>query len=135
MPPVSQLVDWILERGAHAESPRAGLLEQFLDVDVGFFGAVEFEQLRRLEAEHAGDDGVGKLLDAHVVDVDGFVIELAAVGDCVLEPGDAALQLQESLVGLEVRVGFGDREQVAEAGAQPGLGGSQRARCSAIRAR
>ena len=45
----------------------------------------ELEQLARREVEHAGDDDIGELLDAHVVDVHALVVELAAVGDGVLE--------------------------------------------------
>src|SRR5258705_11175092 len=39
------------EHAVHAQISRPeGLLEKFLDVDVGFFGAVELKQLCRLEA-------------------------------------------------------------------------------------
>ena len=48
-----------------------------------------------LKPNLARDDRVRELLDADVVDVDAVVVELAPVGDGVLQAGDAALQLQE----------------------------------------
>ena len=110
----------------HARNFSARLLEHFLDVDVGLFGGVEFEELRRLEIEHARDDGVGELLDAHVVDIDRLVVKLAAVGDRVFQPGDASLQLLERLIGFQIRILLGEREQAAYARAQAGFGGAQR---------
>src|SRR5688500_15426380 len=70
--------------------------EQLLYINVGFFRRFEFEEAERLEQKRARDHIVGKLLDAHVVDVDGLVVELAPVGDRVLQPADSRLQLQES---------------------------------------
>src|SRR5574341_1881481 len=99
--------------------------EQLLDVDVGLLLGLEFEELRRLEIEHAGDDGVRELLDAHVVDVHRFVVELAPVGDAVFKARDPCLQLLEGLVGLEVGVSLSQRKETAECCAQRAFGLSE----------
>ena len=61
---------------------------------------------------------VRELLDAHVVDVHALVVELAPVGDRVLQRRDARLQIHELLVGLELRVRFGHCVQIGQAAAQ-----------------
>src|SRR5262249_48077232 len=43
--------------------------------------------------------------------------------DLVLKIGKLALQLLEILIGLEVRIGFGEREDLAECALQLRLGG------------
>src|SRR5688572_22757284 len=105
MPPDSQpgwcSLDPIIYRPGAAAAVRESGLEQLADVHVGLFLGRELEQLRRLEIERAGDDGIGELLDADVVDVHRLVVELAPVGDGVFQAGDARLQLLERLVGLE----------------------------------
>ena len=74
--------------------------------------------MRRQEAESLRDHDVRKHLHADVVQIDLVVVELAAVGDGLFEGGDPALQLLESLVGLELRIVLGHREQAADADAQ-----------------
>src|SRR5689334_21969864 len=89
---------------------RPSLGEQGLHVDVLLLLGAELEEVARVEAEHAGDDDVGELLDADVVAVDRLVVELAPVGDRVLQPGDAAEQRLDRLVGLQLGVGLGRGE-------------------------
>ena len=50
------------------------------------------------------------------------VEEAARRGDLVLDVGDLGLQLLEVLVGLEVRIGLGQREQLAQRAGQHVLG-------------
>src|SRR5262245_31132400 len=69
-----------------------------------------------------GEEDVRDLLDAGVQDGDRLVVELAPVGDLVLERRDPLLQLQEVLVRLEVGVVLGDREQALEGGRHLGAG-------------
>ena len=77
---------------------------------------------RGAEAEQAGNDDIGKLLDTDIVDIDRFVVELAAVGNRVLERADAALQVLEIFVGAQFGIILGHREQIAQAEAQRALG-------------
>ena len=88
---------------------------------------VDLPQLAGGEVEQSRDDQVRELVDPDVVRVDGRVVVLAAVGDPVLQAGDPCLQVLEALVGLQVRVGLGDREQVAKPHAQQALGLAQAA--------
>src|SRR5262249_19643173 len=70
-----------------------------------------------------------ELLDAGVVLLHGVVEETAGGGELVLDVGELGLELLEGLIGLQVRVGLGPREQLAEragervfAGRPPGRG-------------
>src|SRR6185436_16097911 len=80
--------------------------KKLLDVDILFLVLAEAQQVERPEAENIGDENFGKLLDGDVVDVHGFVIELAAVGNGIFQPGDAADQMLKRLHGLEFRIRF-----------------------------
>ena len=61
--------------------------EQGLWIDVGLLHRAELQQLGGLEASDTSDQQVGKLLDAHVVQVHRLVgTQLAAIGDPVLRP-------------------------------------------------
>ena len=91
-----------------------GSAKETAQVHVALLLLGEFEQRRRLEVEESRDDQVGERTDADVVQVHGLVVELASVRDAFLEPRDAALQVPEAFVGLQVRVVLGDREQAAE---------------------
>src|SRR5689334_24694704 len=85
-----------------ANQQALGAAEQRLHVDVLLFLGAEFQQLARREVQQPRNDDVGELLDADVVAVDRLVVELAAVGDGVLQAGDAAEQRLDRLVGLEL---------------------------------
>src|SRR6186713_3335647 len=75
-----------------SQNQRSLSAKQLAQVHVALLFLGELEQLRRLELEHARDDQVGKRLDADVVQVDRFVVELAAVRNRFLELRDARLQ-------------------------------------------
>src|ERR1035437_4053624 len=75
-------------------------------LDVGACSA-EVEEILAGEAEHAGEQCRGHLLDAGVVFLNRVVEEAAAGGDLVLEVGQLARQLLEVGVGPDVRVGLG----------------------------
>src|SRR5258705_5073985 len=80
--------------------------------------SAEVEEIPAGEAEHAGEKYGGHLLDAGVVLLNRVVEEAAAGRDLVLEVGQLARQLLEVGVGLEVRIGLGQRDQSAERAAQ-----------------
>src|SRR5690606_39904636 len=82
----------------------------------------ELQQRRFAKAEQARQQHIGKLLDAHVVEIDGFVVQLAAIGDAAFQATDALLQVAEALVGAQLRVVLGQREQPPQARAQTGFG-------------
>ncbi|SST10505.1 Uncharacterised protein [Acinetobacter baumannii] len=65
------------------------------------------------------------MLDAHVVQVHRLVVQLAAIGDPVLQAADALGKELETFVGLELRVVLGQREELPQAGAQAALGLAQ----------
>src|SRR6187200_1759030 len=83
------------------------------DLDFGAAGA-EVEEFLSGEAEHAGEQRGGQLLDAGVVFLDRVVEEAAARGDLVFEIGQFARKLLEVGVGLEVRIGLRQRDQSAK---------------------
>src|SRR5262249_7229773 len=84
------------------------------DVDVRALAAHGLEVRPRLEAAHAGDYVGRERLHRGVERLDRAVVELPRVGDLVLGVGQFALQPEEVLVGLEVGVRLGEREQPAE---------------------
>ena len=105
-------------RDAARAAPRARpAAEERLQIHIRLLGDAELQQRLLGVAERACDQQVGELLDAHVVHIDRLVVPLAAVGDGVLERGDAALQLHEVLVGAQLGVGLGDREELPQAAA------------------
>ena len=59
-----------------------------------------------------------------MVGQDGVVVDLARHRDLVLGLGELGLQVEEVLVGLQVGVGLGDREQPAERLGEEALGGA-----------
>src|SRR6476659_1515851 len=83
---------------------------------------VRLEELACREPERAGDRDAGEGLDRVVVGQHGVVVDLPGDRDPVLGLGKLALQLPEVLVGLQLRVRLGDREQPAERLAQDPLG-------------
>src|SRR5258707_9543743 len=88
-------------------------LDRRRPLDFGAAGA-EIEELLAGEAEHAGKQRCGHLLDAGVVFLDRVVEEAAAGGDLVFEGGQFARKLLEIAVGLQVRLGLRQRDQAAE---------------------
>src|SRR6266581_7808607 len=99
--------------------------EQRLDVDIGLLGQRKFQQRPGIESEQLGNDGIRELLDANVVDVGSIVVQLATVGDGILKGRDTSQQLHKALVGLEVGVAFGGRDNLPDAGPQSALRLSQ----------
>src|SRR5216684_276595 len=62
------------------------------------------EHLPRLQFHRPRQEDIGELCDPRVVGGDVVVEKLAAVGDSLLQFGDAILQHQKILVGLELRI-------------------------------
>src|SRR6516225_2513052 len=75
---------------------------------------LELEERLLAEAQRAGKEIVGKRLDADVEVARGAVVVAARHLQLILDLGQLLLQAQEILVGLEARIGLGDREQLAE---------------------
>src|SRR5205085_11253824 len=84
----------------------------------------DIEELSLLEVEHSGDDIRRKLLDAGVQEHDLIVVELPRERDLGFGSAELFLQGKEVLVGLEVRVGLGDREQTLQGAGDLVLGRS-----------
>ena len=72
-----------------AQNQKSSSSKQFAHVHVAFLLLGELEQLRRLELEGAGDHEVRERLQPDVVQLDGFVVQLTAVGDRLLQLRDA----------------------------------------------
>src|SRR5579862_8049682 len=104
----------------------ASAREGGLEVDVRLLVRLEVQQLCFREVAEPGDQHARERGDAHVVGVDGVVVDLAPVGDRGLEAADAILEVAERLVGLELGVVLGDRVQAGQAGTQLALGGTER---------
>ena len=79
---------------------------------------VDLEVRRLLEVEQSGDDVGRHDLDLGVVLLHHIVIELAGVGDFLLERLELGLQVQEVLVGLQLRIRFGHGLEVHDRAAQ-----------------
>src|SRR4051812_487145 len=93
-----------------------------LDRDRTLLAGVALEGLARREVAHPRDEVARERLDPVVVAQHGVVVELPRVGDLVLGRGQLLLQVQEVLVGLEVRIRLGHREQALQRPAQLVLG-------------
>jgi hypothetical protein len=78
----------------------------------------QVEKIALGKAEGGGEQHRGKALGLGVELGDGVVEEPAGGRELVLDVAQLTLQLQEVLVGLEVGIGFGDREQAAERAGQ-----------------
>ena len=81
------------------------------------------EEVALGEAEHAGDQHSREGLDAGVVVEHGGVVMLARERDLVLGGGQLLLELEDVLIGLELRVVLDDREQRAQRAGQRVLRG------------
>src|SRR4030095_9413828 len=104
----------------------AGSAKEPAQIHVAALLLGELEERGLLEVELPGDDQVREGLQPDVVQVDALVVELAPVGDGLLELGDARLQMAEARVRFELRILLRHREQAAEPGAQLLLGGAPR---------
>jgi hypothetical protein len=80
-------------------------LERYVDLAAVFVR--DFEHLPGLQVQEAGDEDFGDLADAGVVGVDVVVEKLPAVGDALFEFADAGLQLEEVVIGFELRIVLG----------------------------
>ena len=72
---------------------------------------IDLPESPRYKIECTGDQQIGKLLDADIVEINRIVEELAAVGDLILELRNPRAELTEGLVGLELRLAFNHHEQ------------------------
>src|SRR5215510_9332804 len=97
-----------------------GLVELLALVDT------DVEKLLWGEAERAGKQHGGELLDAGVVLLHGVVEEAAGGRKLVLDVGELALELLEVLIGLQVRIGFAEREQLSQRAGECVFGGCLR---------
>src|SRR5712664_1686756 len=100
-----------------AGAPFVSELDRRRRLDFGAVGA-EVEEVLAGEAEHAGKQRGRHLLVAGVVFLDRVVEEAAAGGDLVFEVRQFAGELLEGGVGLEVRIGLRQRDQLAKRAAQ-----------------
>ena len=69
-------------------------------------GLLELEILGRLESEQACQQQVGETLDTCIQVAHGAVVVTPRELDIGLDRADVVLQLQETLVCLQLRVGF-----------------------------
>ncbi len=91
------------------------------------------EELLRLEAERAGEQGGRELLDARVVLLHRVVEKAARGRDLVLDVGELGLQLLEVLAGLEVGIGLAQCEQLSQRAGKRVLGRSLRGNAARLR--
>ena len=75
---------------------------------------LDLEELDRLELERLGDEAVGEDLLGRVEARRDVVVELAREADLVLRRGELLHQRLDALVGLQVRVVLGQREEARE---------------------
>src|SRR5262245_8169210 len=79
----------------------------------------QLEELHRLEVEHPADHVGREDRQGLVVLADRVVVVLAGEADLVLGAGELLLELHEVLVGLQVGIGLGHGEELAQ---RPGQG-------------
>src|SRR5262249_10391974 len=78
----------------------------------------KIEEGPRLEAKGSRKQRSGKLLDSRVVFLNRVVEEPTRRRKLVFDVRQFGLQLLEVLIGLEIRVGFREREQLAQRAGQ-----------------
>src|SRR5262245_25292301 len=101
----------------------------------GVIGAVsELEVLHSLKMKEAGNDARGKggKFDGEVANIS--VVKSAGGLDFVFGVLELALKLEEILIGLEIRIGFGYGEEAAEGVRKLALGFCAGGETSAARA-
>src|SRR4030095_12673019 len=86
------------------------------------FGAVELEVLPLDEAEEQRDLVGRKAVDRRVQIADDGVVVAARALDRLLDLAERALELAKALVRLEVRIRFGEGEELAQRSGQLVLG-------------
>ena len=69
------------------------LAKQFFNIHIGLFLLGKLQQRQLLEVKHASYQRIRKLLNANVVDIDGFVILLAPIGNAIFQTRYTLLQL------------------------------------------
>ena len=89
----------LCKTGDHPHKSRSAGKE-FLYTDIGFFVISEFQKIERPETELVGNDDIGKLLDADIIQVDAFIVVLTPVGDGVFQRCYAVLQVLKCGIGL-----------------------------------
>ena len=87
---------------------------------------LQIEKLLRGEAQGLGEQHGREGLACGIVLRRRVVEEAARRRDLVLQVGQLALQLLEVLVGLQVRIGLGQREELPQRALQRALGGGLR---------
>src|SRR6202166_5193938 len=92
----------------------------------------EIEERPRREAENAGEQRRGELLDAGIVLADRIVEEPPRRRDLVLDVGQLGLQLLEIRIGLEVGIALRQREYLPQRARQHVFGGALRGRPLAL---
>src|SRR5437773_4388205 len=90
--------------------------------DLPVFGAVEIEVCPLGEAEEQRDLIGGEAVDGRVEVADDRVVVAARALDRLLDRAQRGLELPEALVRLEVGIGLGEREELAERPGQLVLG-------------
>src|SRR5690554_754666 len=90
-----------------------------IDLHRGTRGSVlHLPLLGGAEAEGVGDDAVREGLALDVVGRDRVVEGLAGEADAVLGAGQFLLQQRHVLVGLQIRIGLGEREEAPQRAAE-----------------
>ena len=86
------------------EQKLSGVIKLNINI-LAVFG-VDLPQGTLGKVKDAGNDDIGELLDADIVDIDRLVEELATIGDLVFEFSDPVAQLLEGFVRFQLRVTF-----------------------------
>ena len=101
------------ERRCDSGRRRRGVVE----ADLGSFalgGGRDFEKFARFEAEHAGENIGGELLNLGVKVANHGVVIPAGVLDRIFDLRERVLQRSKAFNGAELRIGFGESEEALE---------------------
>lgn len=80
-------------------------------LDIFAVGGIDLPQGAGGKVEQPGDDDVGELLDADVVDGHRVVVVLAAVSDHILQFGDSLTQALKGGVGFQIGIALHHHEK------------------------